>query len=113
MIIVGPASDDGIERTDEGCLRTTPVLANELFELVEVAFDSLAGWFDECFEARSAPIGAGVVLGNPILTDGKTQKVEPRVAFIDVEGMSDVGFAWFEAQAHFSQPFFGFALQFT
>ena len=112
-VVVGPPANDGIEDANQGGLRTASIVANELFELVEVAFDSLPGRFDECFEARSAPLGAGVVLANPILTDGKAQKVETPVAFIRIEGVGDAGFAWFEVQAHFSQPFFGFVLQFT
>lgn len=61
-----------------------------------MAFDGLVTGADEGFEAGLVAIGSGVVLGDGVLADGKAQEVKADLALIFVEGMGDVGLAWFE-----------------
>jgi hypothetical protein len=51
MIVVGPTANDGIENPNQGNLRTASILADKLFELVEMSFDGLLGWFDKSIDA--------------------------------------------------------------
>jgi len=84
-IVIGPASDDGVEDANQGRLRATSVLANELLELIQMTFDRRFGRFDNGFEPWSAPVGPGVVFIDWILTDIKAQKVKTHFTFIVVK----------------------------
>ena len=67
-----------------------------------MAFDSGLTGADEGFEARLAAIGSGPVFCYPILTNVEPQEVKANSTLIGIEGMGEVGFAWFQTQVHLS-----------
>ncbi len=94
-------------------LWTAPVLADHFFDPSEVAFLRFQAGLDDCFIAWLIPEGAGVVFSHPILPDVETQEVEPDLSILRIERVDDTGFTGFQAQSHFSQPFFGDLLEFV
>ncbi len=73
---------------------------------VRVSFDRFFAGFDDGLEAkryRRASISScfsGVRFAYGILPDVEAEKIESDIAVVEVEGMGDTRFAWFQFQAH-------------
>lgn len=101
-IVIGPASDDGVQHPNQVRLSGRPVLADQLRQPRPVAFHRLWTWLDECFEAASP---RRVVLARVILANLEAQKVEACFALDCFECMGDTGLLLAQLQSDALQPF--------
>jgi hypothetical protein len=101
-IVIGPASDDGVEHPNQVRLLGRLVLADRLRQRRPVAFHRLFAWLDECFEAVSP---RRVVLARVILANLKAKKVEACFALYFFERVCEAGFLLAQLQSDALQPF--------
>lgn len=101
-MVVCPAANAWVEGGDERGLITAAMGADEFFHLLQMSLLRFDAGLDDDFVPPFA-----VVFSGCHLPDGKTEEVKTCAAFMLVQRVCDVGFAWFHRQAHFSQPGFG------
>ena len=85
-IVVGPASDDGVERLDQLRLRCCLMRSYYALQFLLVVLDRLFTGSGACLESqpvapRIVPAGA---LADRVLTNGKAEEVKPHRSFMEV-----------------------------
>ncbi len=108
FVVIGPAPNDRVELTNQPSLRTTAIIADNLFQVSQMAFDSCFGGFNQRTDVLRPPeiniplVCPGFVLAYPILLDVKAQKIKPGLTLVFVESMGDMGFTGIELQSDFA-----------
>jgi hypothetical protein len=78
---------------DECGLGATPVLANDVIDLLDVTSLRFPAGFDDGFEAGIIPERAGLILSYPVLPGVETQEVEADLSIVLIERVDDAGLA--------------------
>jgi hypothetical protein len=97
-VVVGPTSDDGIERCDDSDLGRSTSPSNLIPYLVEMPLDALATWLDDCLEAGFASIRGDAMFSDVILLDVKAEKVKPYIPFVLIQSVGNASLAGLEVQ---------------
>src|ERR1700694_2966225 len=105
-IVVGPATDDQVERLNQFVLRRCLVRSYYALQFLLVVLDRLFTGSGACRESQLvAPrIVPGMAGADRVLTDGKAEEVEPHRSFMEVQGVCDPRFARFQVESHVVQP---------
>jgi hypothetical protein len=99
FVVIGPAPDDGVEFTDQTRLRATPIVADNLLQVSQMAVDGLLTGFNQGLETGLTPVGPGFVFTHLILPDVEAQKVKADLALVFIEGMADLTFGRVQLQS--------------
>ena len=77
-----------------------------------MSFDGFVTWADNGFEAKQFSLRCSATVGfpHPVLANIKTQKIKAWGSIRVFQGMGDASFAWFQFQAHVSEPLVGYLL---
>lgn len=102
-VVVAPACNLWIEKSNEVFLRGRFVATNALGERFAMTLDGVGTRCDERFEAFSP---CTIELARPILTDRETQEVEARCFSFLEEGVSKASFLGMQFKADALEPFF-------
>ena len=100
FVVIGPASNDGIELANQPALRAAAIVADNLFQLSQMAFDGFLAGSNQGLETGLTPVGSGFVAAHWVLSDVEPQKVEPGLSLVFVEGVTDARFSGVELQSH-------------
>ena len=101
-IVVCPAPDARVQGRNESRLVTPAMGVDKFLHSFQMTLLRLEAWLEDGLVAPFA-----VMLANCELPDSEAKEVKTCAAFVLVECVRDAGFAGFEGQPHFSQPFFG------
>ena len=102
LVVVRPSFGQWGDRSDQFLLREASSCSHMFLHFLDMPVDSFLAGCDDGFEAKlfSIRILARSVFSNGVLSDRKAQKIEADFSMVWREGMGNLGFAWFQFQAH-------------
>ncbi len=102
FVVVGPPSDDRVERPDHGCLRSRSKLSQEPLDFLGMAFPGRLTGGDDCLEPEwlSFHVFTRVRLAHTILPESKAQEIKAHVPLARVECVRNPGFGRMQVESH-------------
>ena len=100
FVVIGPTPDDGIEFANQSCLRATPIIADNLFQVSQMASDGFLTGSNQGLETGLTSVCPGFVSAHLILPDVEAQEIEADLSLVFIEGVADGRFGGVKLQAY-------------